>query len=130
MPLIKKSPGRLPEILKALTEYERTTLLNRIQVFFYLAVASLALSALPWLYIAFTGRISLPVIAIAFGISFSLWLASHVILRRAKALLCVSQYAIDNSITVDDLRRACFSGQMLVDARFEETEHVVGGNGG
>ena len=115
MPIIKRRPGRLPEILASLSEHERTGLLNRIRLLFYIAVMSIALSGMPFLYISFTDQVRLTVSAFAFGITVSLWFLSHLLLLRAKALLCGCEYAIENSIAFDDLHKACFSHRMLTD---------------
>jgi hypothetical protein len=115
MQFIKRTPGRLPEILASLSEHERITLLNRIRVLFYAAVISIFISGMPFLYISFTDQVSLSMSAAAFGIAVCFWLVSHLLLKHAKARLCGCEYAIHKSIAINDLHKACFSYRMLAD---------------
>ncbi len=128
MPFIKRSPGRIPEILEALTLCEKTIILGRIRILFYLAVFAIVLSSLPWIYIGVSGRISSHFMVASFGVSVFLWLAAHLLIRSAKNLLCTSQYAIIQSITAPDIRRACFSGRMLAGTK-NPAEQATSSNG-
>ena len=115
MTLFKKLPGRLPEILRSLSNTEREALLKPMRILFGSAIACSALSSLPFFYMAYVGDFDVQTITSCFGVSASLWIISFAHIYRARYLLSTSYYATENSISVSDLRGSCFSWNMLKD---------------
>ena len=113
MKLFQRSPGRLPEIIGSLSATERVTLLDPIRILFCASASCIWLSSLPILYLAFFGQFNTTTVASAFGVTSILWFSSFALHFRIKRLLVRSRYAIENRISVRNLRGAYFGWYML-----------------